>query len=223
MTTETASITAEDALAAIDQCLIAVGDASWPTLSGVHVRADAEGLTFAAADGFQLLIVRVPGANPDRNEWTAIMDAPAIKAALPAIKMLIKAQARDKTEDRFPVTLAYAGADHTYDNKRGIGFNGAITLSAGLSTVTIPTISGQFPNYSQLVPVLDAKAGGRVGYNAGMVGKMLAIASKYAGSGIVRQRVQGEREPMRFDWRDSTDGNWTATAVIMPMFMERWD
>ena len=192
-------------IAAVDQCLVAVArDDSRPVLTGVHVKVTSTAVEFASADGFQLVIVNVPVKRAG-DDWSAIIDAKALKDALATVKAADKATPRYASE-RTPVTITLA------ENRQ------SVTLAAGTSTAVLPVIQGTFPDYQALVPVGKPELeGNKVAFNGNMVGALLAKAGKYAPLGIVRMRIQQPSQPMRFDWQSPEQ--WTATAVVMPMFV----
>lgn len=204
------SLPPELALAAIDQVIIGVRkDDSRPVLTGVLVetRAGEASATFTSADGFRLITVTVNLPNPCESTRSVILDARTLKATLPAIKAAIKAQ-RFNPDAR--IVIRHAA--------------GSASVDTGASTMQVPVINGTFPNYQALIPTLDTldkHAGSKIAMNGALIGEVFERAAKYAGSGIVRMRVQDTSAPVRLDWQDEiNDPKWTGIAVIMPMFVK---
>ena len=209
----TFTLDADTFVATVDQCLVAVARHDpRPVLTGIYVKATGSAIEFVATDGFQLVEVTVPVTRTGAD-WSATIDAKAIKDALAAVK------AADKVTPRAP-RFRGAGADtrkHVPVTVTLAANRQSVTLAAGATTVALPLIQGTFPNYKNLIPTCDY-GGGKVALNAGMVSALLARIGKYVDSGVVRMRVQSPSAPIRFDWRE--EDKWHGTAVVMPMFVQ---
>ena len=177
--------------------------------------------TFAAADGFRLIVVECPDAG--EGDWSAILDGPSVKAALPALKQAAKVRG---TADVPIVFVGFSrtfgtGDGPTYSNKgAGASFDGRVVLTFPAQTVTIPTVMGTFPNYDQLIPAVGNDGGNHAAFDGALIGDVFRIAGKYATSGIVRTFLQSPSAPARLNWvGGETDAEWHGTGVVMPMFV----
>ena len=190
--------------AMIDQVLHGVArDDSRPVLTGVHIKIENGTLTLASADGFQLWVLSTPCAGAAA---AAIITADTLKATLPALKAAIKAAGKYDA-NRTTVTLT-------------IGEHCAI--DTGIARIALLKIAGTYPNYGALIPALDSyatDAGCHIAINGTYLAKIAAAAGKYGDSGILRMRTTTPSSPMRCDWKSD---KWSATAVVMPMFVS-WD
>ena len=194
-TTATITLKARTLRAIIEQCLVARGDMTRPALMGVNFTLKGGKLEACAADGFRLVLITADvEASGDE---TALLDGAGLKALLPSL--------RGKAIADTSVTIAF--------DSEGAGF------TIGNATVTVPAIDGTFPNFHQLIPPCDKPGGDHAAFNGGLIGEVMAVAAKYAGSGIVRLRLQSPSAPARLDWKHEPDG-WTGIGVVMPMFVD---
>lgn len=200
-TTTTITTDARVLLAQLEQTtpFVAAANGGRESLTGVHFAITRDALTLTAADGFRLVTVEAP-CHRDVDGWSEIVHANDCKRAIVALKAAIKTVGKSGAVD---ATLAR---------------NGVVTLTLPGATLDLATISGTFPNYQQLIPAQDYNAtGNHAAFNGALIGEILTVAGKHADDGIVRTMLQTPSQPARLDWRDST--LWTATAVIMPMFV----
>jgi len=173
-------------------------------LTGVHFQVTRDALTLTAADVFRLVTVEAP-YHRDVDGWSEIVHANDCKRAIVALKAAIKA------------------AGKSGDTSATLTRDGVVTLTLPGATLDLATIAGAFPNYQQLIPAQDYNAtGNHAAFNGALIGEILTVAGKHADDGIVRV-VMGDTpsKPARLDWRalPANGTAWTATAVIMPMFV----
>ena len=195
--------------AALDQCLVAVlRDYTRPVLTGVHVTSKGGRLTFAAADGFQLVAVTIGTIGEIAGgDFEAIIPAHVCKAALPALKAAAK----------LPDTLARL--------ELPAGGVGEVAIATPAGTFRGDVIQGTYPNYETLIPAGDKGQGDRLAVNPAMMGAILKAADKHGKTrekaAIVRQRWEPPSAPIRLDWeREAGDPcGFVARAVVMPMFV----
>ena len=207
MTTETTIATTYELAPAtlhamLDQVLIGCArDDSRPVLTGVKATIADGTLTLASADGFQLWVLSTPCTGPDAS---AILDASTLKGSLPALRAAIKAAGKYDA-DRKTVTLTLG--EHA-------------SIDTGAARIALLAIAGTFPNYGALIPAIESyasDAGCHIALNGGYLAKIAGAAAKYGDSDIIRMRTTTPSSPMRLDWK-ATD--WTAIAVVMPMFVD---
>jgi len=186
----------------LDQVLIGCArDDSRPVLTGVKVTIAEGTLTLASADGFQLWVLSAPCTGPDAS---AILDASTLKGSLPALKSAIKAAGK---YDANRTTITLTLGEHA-------------SIDTGAARIALLQVQGTFPNYSQLIPALESyasDAGCHIALNGGYLAKIAGAAAKYGDSDIIRIRTTTPSSPMRLDWKSE---DWTAIAIVMPMFVD---
>jgi DNA polymerase-3 subunit beta len=144
----------------------AASDDSRPVLTGVHIKAEGQRLTFASADGFRLAVSDVTLASAPAETIEVIIPARALRElarlvgeANEPVEMRINPQ---RTQVQFTMT--------------------DVEMVAQL-------IQGTFPNYSQLIP---AEYNTRCIVNVDEFKREARIAAIFArdGSGIIRLQMQ---------------------------------
>jgi len=144
----------------------AASDDSRPVLTGVHIKAEGQRLTFASADGFRLAVSDVTLASAPAETIEVIIPARALRElarlvgeANEPVEMRVNPQ---RTQVQFTMT--------------------DVELVAQL-------IQGTFPNYSQLIP---AEYNTRCIVNVDEFKREARIAAIFArdGSGIIRLQMQ---------------------------------
>ena len=175
----------------------AAGDDSRPTLHGVQIRIDQQGVRFAGADGSVLGFQRLNGADIS-GSGTVIIRLPDAKAA-------IKALPKTKRAADDPVTITWE--DY-----------GPIRITAESVTLECERVEGSAPNYDSVVPTVGPTAytpGPYVALNPALLLKVCRAAG--IGMRTVRVYVQEPRSPIVGGTLDGFG------FVLMPMFVEMSD
>jgi len=207
MTDITLKVAARDLLPALEHALACVDHKpSRPVLNGAHFLMRDRRLIVEASDGYRLvrteLAAELFGSEPDSLDYIIAQDAKVwgsgqgdkLDACLPFLRKAAK-------DDGAYITITLGEA--------------TATMAIVATTFTFGRMVGSFPRCDQFIPI-DHDGASKFAVNARLMGEVLAVAGKHAPSGIVRVLPpESPSQPIRLTW--SAD-DWSATAVIMPMF-----
>lgn len=182
-------------------------DDTLPTLTGVLMEWDRDGLRAVATDRYRLAVIDYHPGNVTDSGWNVGADGSALvpaKELTAYVKTLPKPRVRDRHE---PVVVIAPG-------EREITFT--CVHDGGELSRTIRTLDGAFPKYRSLLP--DTFTGGD---EAGicMDPKYLADVSKMPDTGKAgaRLRQNEANRPMMWDGGDPDRDRITWRYLLMPI------
>lgn len=204
MTTETRTkttltIDAGTLLAAFDTCLATMAKASdsRPVLQAVKVIATGGSAKIVSADGWALTIVDIE--HERIGTLDVLIHGDSVKAIVGMLKRVDKCE-RETTQ---------------------VELSDAEFSIPGVGMVPVVQVMGTFPDFEKLIPDTPETTTDKVAINANLILKMAQVASRYAGSGIVRMFPgESDKSPITMHWNIAEGVN--VRYVCMPMYVQ-WD
>lgn len=165
-----------------------------PVLQAVRVYSRDGELFAVGADGFRLAEVVAPLA--DGGEVDTLIPIKSVMAALKAIKPYLKVTAW--------VTIT--------DDMISVG------SEADEARIPYAKSDAVYPGYHELIPPKRAEDFSRFAMNAKFLSDLGKLVTAHSKTGIVRvQPGADSKSPIRADFAHE---DWTATAVVMPKFVD---
>ena len=179
------------------------GDETKQAITAIDVRKDGEFIRVSATDGHCLFITRVPltTLGVECAEGVLRVDAKAFKGAV---------KRGEEWTCLFSDGVASVGAlpgDETKDVRCWLPFGGQ---------------SIEFPNVDQLMPDYFSNAPGVcVGFNPAYLAKVMKLAAKFTGNGLVTLDTNTPNTPTV--WTYEVEQKWVGGNLIKSGFTKEWD
>ena len=165
-----------------------------PVLQAVRVYSRGGELFMVGADGFRLAEVVAPLTGG--GEIDTLIPIESIMAAIKAIKPYLKVSAW--------VTVT--------------GDMISVGSEAGEARIPYTAVDAVYPNYPELIPPKRSEDFSRFAVNAKFMADLGKLVTAHSKSGIVRVQPGADaKSPIRADFAHE---DWTATVVMMPMFVD---